>query len=319
MCALQNYPIEGEPVTLNTQRNSYKHSSAPILFVVLVLTALVTLAPKQQKAAGAAASAQRNSPILVFAIGGEPDGYHMDALASFNGRQFTSPFSEEQKADQKKFGDRYFAAGRKYRLIFGGGEAGSVTVNKWSEGCNSIHSEISVTTTATRLGGQVRALATNSSSLGQGASTRRAPSEAERAAVMTLVKSIYTQRRTPANLMNALKTTNLTATDLEGDGKYEMIGSFTLTARNKYQRDLFLIAKSDGGGMRADFVKFQAYQPPPEGFLSSIDFIDQLDVDKNGVGEVFAIQGGFDGYGYLIFKKVAGRWRQVFSGMGDVC
>ena len=305
-------------MTLNTPRNSYKHSSTTVLFVVLFLAALVALAPKQPNATSAAASAQRNNPILIFAIGGEPDGYHMDALASFNGRQFDSPFSEEQKADQKKFGDRYFAAGRKYRLIFGGGEAGSVTVNKWSEGCNSIHSDISITTTAARLGGQVRALATNSSSLGQGASTRRAPSEAERAGVMTLVKKIYSQRRTPANLLSAIKTTNLTATDLEGDGKYEMIGSFTLSA-SKYQRDLFLIAKSDGYAMRADFVKFQGYRPPPEGFLSSIDFIDQLDVDKNGVGEVFAIQGGFDGYGYLIFKKVAGRWRQVFSGMGDVC
>lgn len=304
---------------METQCSLLKSTRRFCCVLVLLLIALMLLGPREENSAGAAASAQRNNPTLIFAIGGEPDGYHMDALASFNGRQFSTPFSEEQKADQKKFGDRYFAAGRKYRLIFGGGDAGSVTVNKWSEGCNSIHSEISVTTTAARLGGQVRALATNSSSLGQGASTRRAPSEAERVAVMTLVKTIYSQRRTPANLMSALKTTNLTATDLEGDGKYEIIGSFTLTSKNKYQRDLFLIAKSDGAAMRSDFTKFQAYQPPPEGFLSSIDFIDQLDVDKNGVGEVFAIQGGFDGYGYLIFKKVGGRWREVYSGVGDVC
>ncbi|HKP37838.1 MAG TPA: hypothetical protein VJT71_13355 [Pyrinomonadaceae bacterium] len=262
--------------------------------------------------------AQTRNQTVIFAVGGEPDGYHMDAVALFNGRQFVAPFSEEQKNAQKTFADKYFANGRKYRLIFGGGEAGSVTVTKWSEGCNSIHSEITTATSA-RIGGQVRALATNSDSLGQRALSRRPPTDTERMAVMALVKTIYSQRRTPASLMSSLKVTNMTATDLDGDGKHEMIGSFTLTSRNKFQRDLFLIAKSAGTAMRADFVKFQAYQPPPEGFLSSVDFIDQLDVDRNGVGEVFAIQGGFDGYAYLVFRKIGGRWREVYQGVGDVC
>src|SRR6185436_20559473 len=136
--------------------------------------------------------------------------------ALFNGRQFVAPFSEEQKNAQKTFAERYFANGRKYRLIFGGGEAGSVTVTKWSEGCNSIHSEITTATSA-RIGGQVRALATNNDALGQRPPARRAPTEAERDAVMALVKSIYKQRRTPANLLGSLKVTNLTATDLDGD------------------------------------------------------------------------------------------------------
>jgi hypothetical protein len=191
-------------------------------------------------------------------------------------------------------------------------------VKKWNEGCNSVHAEVGLKTSA-RLGGQVRALATNSDSLGKGASARRAPTDAERASVMTLVKSIYKQNRTPANLISAIKITNLTATDLDGDGKYEFIGSFTSAAKNKFERDLFLIAKAEGTGMRADFAKFQGYQPPPETFLSSIDFVDQLDLDGNGVGEVFAIQGGFDAYAYVIFKKVAGRWREVYSMMGDAC
>jgi hypothetical protein len=293
-----------------------KHNLFQVALMLFLLASITFFARKVNSEAPP--HAPQNNSTVVFAVGGEPDSYHMDAVTLFNGKQFSAPFSEEQKDSQKKFGDRYFATGRKYRLIFGGGEAGSVTVSKWSEGCNNIHSEITAATSA-RLGGQVRALATNSDVLGQRASTRRAPTEAERAAVMTLVKSIYKQRRTPANLMSSLKVTNLTATDLEGDGKYEMIGSFTLAAKNKFERDLFLIAKSEGAVMRADFVKFQAYQPPPEGFLSSIDFIDHLDVDRNGVGEVFAVQGGFDGYGYLIFRKVGGRWREVFQGMGDAC
>jgi hypothetical protein len=264
------------------------------------------------------AAAQARKTTMVFAISAESGTGSMDAVVMIDGKQLQVPFSDEQKDRQKRIAEEYFAAGRKYRLIFGGGEAGSVTVKKWSEGCNSVHAEV-MPSTSVHLGGEVRALATNSDSLGKPASARRAPTETERAAVMTLVKSIYKQNRTPANLISAIKVTNLTATDLDGDGKYELIGSFTSAAKNKFERDLFLIARSQDAAMRADLAKFQAYQPPPEGFLHSIDFLDQLDLDGNGTGEVFVVQGGFDGYAYLIFKKVAGRWRQVYDMMGDAC
>ncbi|MDX6443436.1 MAG: hypothetical protein QOH71_510 [Blastocatellia bacterium] len=283
--------------------NTYKRFS----LAVLVLSLVTSLT-----------AAQTRKPTMVFAVSAESGDGSMDAVVMINGKQLRVPFTDEQKSRQKKIAAEYFATGRTYRLIFGGGEAGSVKVKKWSEGCNSVHAEVGLATSAT-LGGQVRALATSSDLLGKRASARRAPTEAERSAVMTLVKNIYRQNRTPANLIAAIKVTNLTATDLDGDGKYELVGSFTSAAKNKFERDLFLIAKSQGTVMRADLAKFQAYQPPPETYLYSIDFIEQLDLDGNGVGEVFAIQGAFDGYSYVIFKKVGGRWREVYSMIGDLC
>jgi hypothetical protein len=283
--------------------NTYKRFS----LAVLVLSLVTSLT-----------AAQTRKPTMVFAVSAESGDGSMDAVVMINGKQLRVPFTDEQKNRQKRIAADYFATGRTYRLIFGGGEAGSVKIKKWSEGCNSVHAEVGLSTSAT-LGGPVRALATSSDLLGKRASARRAPTEAERSAVMTLVKNIYRQNRTPANLIAEIKVTNLTATDLDGDGKYELVGSFTSAAKNKFERDLFLIAKSQGAVMRADLAKFQAYQPPPETYLYSIDFIDQLDLDGNGVGEVFAIQGAFDGYSYVIFKKVGGRWREVYSMIGDLC
>ena len=184
------------------------------------------------------AAAQTRKPVMVFAISAEEGNGSMDAVVIIDGKQLRVPFTDEQKDRQKKIAEEYFASGRTYRLIFGGGEAGSLTVKKWSEGCNSVHAEVGLSTSA-RLGGPVRALATSSDSLGKRPSARRAPTDAERTAVMTLVKSIYRQNRTPASLISAIKVTNLTATDLDGDGKYEFIGSFTSAAKNKFERDLF--------------------------------------------------------------------------------
>lgn len=296
---------------MRTENRLLKHDWKRISLVAILLSSLAT------GSASFAVGQARKTPV-IFAVSAESGDGSMDAVVMVQGKQLRVPFTDEQKDRQKRVAEEYFASGRTYRLIFGGGEAGSVTVKKWSEGCNSVHAEVGLSTSA-RLGGPVRALATSSDSLGKRPSARRAPTDAERAAVMTLVNSIYRQHRTPANLIAAIKVTNLTATDLDGDGKYEFIGSFTSAAKNKFERDLFLIAKPQGASMRADLAKFQAYQPPPETFLSSIDFVDHLDLDGNGVGEVFAVQGAFDGYAYLIFKKVGGRWREVYNMIGDLC
>jgi len=298
-----------------------------LLALLLVSSVMIVSAPQEGNSARTTAVQPRKG-VVVFAVSAESGTGSMDAVVIVDGKLLRAPYTDEQKDKQKSFANEYFAPGKVYRLISGGGEAGNVTVKKWSEGCNNVHAEVTPATTA-RLGGKVMALATSSESLGKRASARRAPTDSERAAVMKLVNSIYWQRmgyaRTPKNLRapfpapNQIKVTNLTATDLDGDGKYEMVGSFTSAARNKFEYDLFLIAHQQGATMLADFVKFQAYQPPPEGFLSSIDFIDQLDLDGDGVGEVFANQGGFDGYALLIFKKVGGRWRQVYETICDAC
>lgn len=290
-----------------------------MLALLLVSSVLLVSAPREGNSA--VNPAQPRQGVVVFSVSdesGDASDGSMDAIVIVDGKRLRAPYSDEQKDRQKSFANEYFATGKIYRLIFGGGEAGNVTVKKWSEGCNNIHAEVSAATTA-RLGGKVMALATNSESLGKRASARRAPTDAERAGVMTLMKSIYAQHRTPASLIASIKVTNITATDLNGDGNYEMVASFASAAKNKFERDLFLIAHQQGAVMRVDFAKFQAYQPPPETFLSSIDFVDQLDLDGDGTGEVFATQGAFDGYAYLIFKKVGGRWREVYSMIGDLC
>jgi hypothetical protein len=261
--------------------------------------------------------AQSRPPTLILSVSSESGEASLDAIGFLDGKTLRAPYTDDEK-DHQKFGNEYFAAGKVYRLIFGGGEAGTVTVNKWGVGCETLHAQGTLKT-AVRVGGKVMALATNSETLGKRPPSRRAPTEAERAAVITLMKSIYSQHRTPANLISSIKVSNLTATDLNGDGKYEVIGSFALTAKNKFERDLFLVTTPQGAAMRADFVKFQAYQPPPEGFLSSVDYIDQLDIDGDGVAEVFATAGGFDGYELLVFKKVNGRWRQIYDMAGDAC
>ena len=181
---------------------------------------------------------------------------------------------------------------------------GSAVVESSNEGCNNIHATAKLEDQG-RIPRGLSGIATDSDSLGTKPSSRRPPTAEEREAVMALVKQIYRSRGTPVASLSQVKTTNLTATDLDGDGKFEMVASFVLETRTKMRRDLFLIAEPQAANFKGALVNFQSYKLPPEGFDSAVDFVDQLDLDGDGVGEVFVMQHGFDAYGYSITKSQA--------------
>ncbi|HEV7473335.1 MAG TPA: VCBS repeat-containing protein [Pyrinomonadaceae bacterium] len=242
----------------------------------------------------------------------------MDAVALIVNGKPRQPYPEYAEAAQRKFASQYFSTGKKYRLTFGGGEVGSATIKGFDMGCNNIHATALVEANG-KIPAHLSALATNSESLGKKPSSRRAPTDAERAAVNLLVAQIYRSRGTSAAMLRTVVTTNLTATDLDGDGKFELIGSYTAESKTKARKDLLLIAELVGASFKAALVKFQAYQLPAEGFDSAVDFVDQLDLDGDGIAEVFVQQHGFDAYGYAIYKKTNGRWREVYTSTGDAC
>lgn len=268
----------------------------------------------------------KSRPALVAVISrnDSPDGpANMDAVVLVQNGKLLQPYPEENDAAQNKFGAMYFKAGKPYRVTFGGGEIGSAAVKGFQKGCNNIHGSASLSDNG-RIPANLSALATDSDSLGRKPGSRRAPTEAERTAVMKVVRQIYLARGTAPALLKTITTTNLTATDLNGDGQWEMIGSFVLATKAKARRDLLLIAEpqkttASQPAFKAALVDFQSYKMPPEEFDSAKDFVDQLDLDGDNVAEVFVLQHGFDAWGYAIYKKVLGRWRQIYTATGDAC
>jgi hypothetical protein len=277
----------------------------------------------------------KEKPALVCIVShvdpGEPQSY-MDAVVLVSNGKFSQPYPEYNEAGQKKFAGNYFAPGKKYRVTFGGGEVATATVKSWDMGCNSIHAAATVDDNK-KIPPHLSALAVDSATLGRKPGARRAPTDAEREGVMRMVRQIYRAHGTTPPLLNTLKTTNLTATDLNGDGEFELIGSFVLetkTPRVNARRDLLLIAErqrptpmqtaiSPGPSFKATLADFQSYQLPPEGFDSAVDFVDQLDLDSDGLAEVFVQEHGFDAYGYSIYKKTNRGWRKVYTTTGDAC
>jgi hypothetical protein len=167
-------------------------------------------------------------------------------------------------------------------------------------------------------------LATNVDSLSRRESSRRMPTPGERASVLKLAQQAYTQKGSSAALLQNLHTINMTAMDLDGDGRFEIAASFVAKRRGgKEARVLFLIAEPQGGDYKTGFTRYDVIADtdiPGGASLDDIEdyvlaeiLVDQLDLDRDGKGEIIAMDRGFEGVTYRIYKRQKDRWRNVYE------
>ena len=267
------------------------------------------------------AFAQNMSPsgpeTVIFSIKKYPDSdAHLEPIVIIKAGKYTFPPVEED-LPTKQFNDTYFRINRKYRMIFGGGDAGSVTVTKLIEpGCVGLLAQVDVETSV-RLGGQVEALAVSSDKVGSGPSSRRAPTESERIQALDIARAVYLQRKAPALLIKKMSTVNLTAVDLDRDARFEMIGSFNIQGANMLAYNLFIIFEQTPAG------KYRAawnwYQKGSEESYEDRSLVDVIDLDGDGVAEVIAEGSYYESNDYVIYKRQGGTWRPIYKGGGGGC
>ena len=287
----------------------------PIIFLLILSLTLISLLT-----AGTPGAAQTSAPpsgqsagegAVIFSLKKDTvAGFYIEPIVIISGGKYTEPPAGGDAGVMKKFTDSYFRAGRQYRVIFGGGDAGSLLVQKYDQDmCGNLLAEVGVQTTA-RLGGEVRALAVSSDKIGSGASSRRAPTEAERASALEVARAVYGQRRVGAALVKKMNTVNLTATDIERDGKFELIGTFQIDGANETKHNLFVIFEPTAAG------KYKAAWNWYESGYEETKLVDVLDLDGDGAAEVIAEGFEIENNLYVIYQRQAGTWRSVYKGGG---
>jgi hypothetical protein len=146
-----------------------------------------------------------------------------------------------------------------------------------------------------------------------------------------VVKRFLTGKRVSAPAIErGTKTLNLTATDLDGDGRVELIGSYVVKVGPKVRDTLFLVAAPQGRGYvpaltRYARVNAREMMDPSmidnlgEGGLGTELYVEQLDADGDGVGEVFTLSGSFEGTTYRAYRRERGTWRSVYENYSYRC
>ena len=255
--------------------------------------------------------------MVVLAVSKYEASVTAEPVVIYKGGAYTAPPIDEEKGNNA-FAKEYFKPGRKFRILSGGGEAGTLSIIKYQEpGCVGLVADATAETPA-RLGGRVKVLATDSQTLGRGAPSRRAPTEAERARAVELARASYAKNGVGAALSSKMEVVNLTATDLDRDGKFELVGSF-LAGKNDVgstSYTLFLIMEPAGDAFK---TAWEWFHKGSEDSYEDRHFVDQVDFDGDGVGEVVAMGSYYESNDYIIYKRQQGRWRPVYKGGGGGC
>ncbi|MDQ2976764.1 MAG: hypothetical protein M3R69_15315 [Acidobacteriota bacterium] len=267
------------------------------------------------------AATTQNEPLILMTTREEgPPEPRLEAIALIDHGQFKAPGGLKNR-EAASFVTKYLPNGRKFFVVFGGGAAGTINLTESGLGCNDLIYAIGPFSPGSlgvsRIHGQVKGLATNSDMIARSEIWRRAPAAAERAAAVDLAKAIFAGKGlTPAQLAK-LETVNLTAIDVDGDNRAELVGTFKVPSdANRTPRYVFLIAEGEGGSYQTVFSSYR-YLPKSDIYNSGEEtLIDYLDLDRDGTAEIVTGYTGVRDQGYHIYRRVNGR--PGTNGAGDV-
>jgi hypothetical protein len=208
-----------------------------------------------------------------------------------------------------------------------GAQAGSLSVESSSGAECARTSADAKMSSPLRLNTTTMALATDSKVLGSAAakSNRRSPSPQERTQLLALAAAAYRKQGVASSVLTKLQTISVTATDLDHDGRPELIGSFVASKRTRPQGKYvaFVIAEWKGGRYAESFSlvdKITAKDIMAGATLSAVNdgirvekLIDHLNLDGEGWDEVITIKAGFEGDAYRIYKRQNSKWSSVYE------
>lgn len=259
------------------------------------------------------------SKKIVFAVldGGksiEPIGY-----VSAKGSLSETVNGSGEAAALKSFSNTYYKKGTSYTLVFGGTNSGTATVKSSNVATECAKNTAEVTTKGASLKGLVMGLATNLP-VKSPASTRRKPTASEKTAADALAKAEFAKEKlTP----QALHYQNLTAINVGGTSGDTLVGSYWVDIDTKTRGLLFYIANKGANGKYA--VSYKEYRRVDQadvmsGNISAVDegiyhelLLDYLDINGDGVAEIFTYQQGFEGAGFVAFERKGGRWQKAYE------
>jgi hypothetical protein len=224
------------------------------------------------------------------------------------------PSEDQYTPASARFAAQYFRPGKTYRLLFGGSEAATVRI------VSDDRDTVNFAATARPVGRYSlrgpAALATDSAALGHLRPSRRAATTAQRRQAVAIAEGIFRRHGLPARSIRKMQVVNLTAGDLYGDGRTELIGSFQVPRRGAEQ-NLFVILEPRGNGFRASLVQYHPSKNPDREDAESQTLVDWLDLDGDGIAEVMTENSYYEAVDYAIYRKKAGRWRVIYQGGGS--
>jgi len=151
------------------------------------------------------------------------------------------------------------------------------------------------------------------------ANERRFAQPTELQTAMTYAEKTFSAYGVRHHLLGKAEAISVVVTDLDRDGQNEMVASYKLAGEGAVHR-LFLILYNNGDGTYQALVS--QYHVASDANMTGDNkemFVDQIDLDGDGMDEVFTRSAGYEGWTYSMYKKGANGWTKVYTGGGGGC
>jgi hypothetical protein len=269
-------------------------------------------------------AANDDPPRMLFAVWTYGAAItHIQPIARFHRVAFGPDRVEFTKPPaQKDLIDDYYQPGAKYDVFRGGVRAGTVSILPGDNyGCQPIERGATRTGKPTPHWRGADAVAGETLGLAHRKSRLRGPTDAETREFLAIVRRVFAIKAVPADALANIKSENLAATDLNGDGRTDFIGSFAVRDSRK-SHVLFLVAMRDARGtLRADVIRYdRALNAEDDASAKNWTLVDVEDFDGDGIDEIIVEGHGWEWSWYDILKlKREAEWEVIYSGGGAGC
>ncbi len=268
---------------------------------------------------------------IIFAV--ISDGERIEPIGEIDGGKLVEAIGGggEEKS-LSNFAQNYYEPKTTYNLIFGGVKNGTVTIvnSNPKSTCGKNAATVTTQSTKAKLKGLVMGLATNETAIKASSGLRRLPTTSERAEIESLVRAEFTKQGVTAKAVKNIKYHNLTALNIDNDGKAEMVGTYWAENSAKERNLLFFIAdKNEKGKYKFGHSEYSKVTPDEimSGDFKDLDeeamvtelLLDAMEYNGDTTAEIFTVVKAFEGYNYNVYSRQNGKWTKVFEGYNYHC
>jgi hypothetical protein len=255
--------------------------------------------------------------------GKKPAAPILDPIVIIDGSNFRNPMSylkddtPKAQAEVDAFTKTYLRQGQKYSMFFGGSDKGPVVVDKaMSISCETLTATL--VAPVPLVNGQKALAATSKEGIGLHANWRQPPAATQQSAFLALAVD-FLARHGLAVSSSSIELRNLRSTKLAEGRPDALIGCVTVKEKSALH-NLFLVVEQKGEQWD---VAISSYHVSKDLEYRTDDveenFVDQLDLDADGVDEIVTISGYYESWDYAIYKEQNGAWKRVYQGGGGGC
>lgn len=230
----------------------------------------------------------------------------------------TNPDSDENAASAF-YANRYFHPGARFRLFHGGAAAGTAEVSGVVDfQCDSRAGQARLESKV-KLNKDSFALATNGTQVKTHPDYQRPATPTEQTEALVYARQLYSQQGVLIPPTSPIEIKRLVHTEVDGSRRGLLIGSFYVQA-DSGGHQLFAVLAREGNSWEIQFSRYNKMSDLEDALDSQSEvFVDQLDLDGDGVDEIITGVTYYEAEDFRILKRQAGRWYEVHKGGEGGC